>query len=124
VLCIIIAKSLIPPGYFLDLWKSGWFLLGNWLMTATMAYALYESMLYEQRLHSFIDFIDSNLEATSVMDMTSNFAQAKQAPPTAQDTLGNRVLFTPDLFKIMEASRRKAQMHDGIQPIVMSEPVQ
>ena len=118
LICFIIGNSLANGE--IVFFNSGWVMLGSWLMTAAMAHALYETMLYEQRLHSFIDFIDSNLEASSVLEVTADFAQAKQQQPV-QNTLGNPVLFTPDLFRIMEASRRKAQMHAGSQ---IAEPVQ
>jgi hypothetical protein len=90
------------------IFRGGFMNLALWLFTAAVAHALYETMLYEQRLNSFIDFVDQNIEAASLQAVGDDYMDRRV--PTREDTLGNPVLFTPELFQIMESAR---QTSDG-----------
>lgn len=109
IMCFIIAYAKVKLTTAIDIdagW--GWTFMGYWLALAAVCHALNETLLYQQRLASFMDDIDRHIEAGVAMEMSRKI-QTGQPAASVEDTLGNPVLFTPELFNIMDAARRKAE---------------
>lgn len=105
---------------------AGFFSLGLWLIFAAIAHGLYEGMLYEQRLHAFIDQIDARIESTAMLEMNKLYDQSAKAeaasdsgkpaavsahaeplsaPPNLETTIGYPVIYAPEVQQMISDAR-------------------
>jgi hypothetical protein len=99
--CLVLAFG--SPGEF----RMGLPPFALWLGTAAVSHMLLEAMLYEQRLHKFIDMVDENIEAASMQEVMTAFTEKREVEPSPEGRMGNPVMFTPDLFNVMQAARQR-----------------
>ena len=104
----------------------GFFSLGLWLIFAAIAHGLYEGMLYEQRLHAYIDQIDARIESAAMLEMNklydqsakaeaatdtgkpaavSTHAEPPAAPPDLETTIGYPVIYAPEVQQMISDAR-------------------
>jgi hypothetical protein len=99
LLCLLLAFS-ISGAFFLG--------LGMWLLTAGVFHALYEAMVYEQRLNLYVDFVDGQINSMAMLEMQEGFEGGIHETPRPEDSLGNPVVVSPDVFKVMAVARQRA----------------
>lgn len=115
------------------LFMAGFNSLGMWLVFGAICHGLYEGLLYEQRLHAFIDQIDAHIEGAATMEMMKHYQEAAKAeatpdgskavaassaePPTVQPdleaTIGYPVIFTPEVQQMISDAREREQQARG-----------
>ena len=129
LLCMLLSYSSATP------FLAGFFSLGLWLAFAAIAHGLYEGMLYEQRLHAFIDQIDARIESTAMLEMNKLYDQNAKAeaaadfgkpaavsahadpppaaPPDLETTIGYPVIYAPEVQQMISDAREREERARG-----------
>ncbi|MBX7134198.1 MAG: hypothetical protein K1X67_16115 [Fimbriimonadaceae bacterium] len=126
--CLLLSYRSVTP------FLAGFYMLGLWLVFAAIAHGLYEAMLYEQRLHAYIDQIDARIESTAMLEMNKLYDQSAKAetvsdtgkpsavstnteppaaPPDLETTIGYPVIYAPEVQQMISDAREREERARG-----------
>ncbi|MCC7482943.1 MAG: hypothetical protein IT541_15605 [Hyphomicrobiales bacterium] len=124
--CVMLSYRSVTP------FLAGFYSLGLWLIFAAIAHGLYEGMLYEQRLHAYIDQIDAHIEGAATMEIMKQYhdtakseegkgtvapaaaaAEPAKTQPDLEATIGYPVIYDPAVQQMISDAREREQQVRG-----------